>query len=493
MSVSKVELERRLAALEAALGDPASPAGVEARLAAIESAVRRLRASDPKLAEADEALDRCGELVEAHLPAGAELGVISEAGPPTTTLRGRPVSLLRHAEAGAGLVARLEAARVSGIGFLLIPATGRPWLTRYPELGEHLLARYRPLADDPEVGLVVDLRARDTARQQPHTLAEVLLALGRGERFLPVLDWTEADLAPLVADQHVFVPPAPTDGALPFLDRTIAVIVIADAARLEEARRVAAVGVVRVELDRDGVPEVVETEAIAEGDAGGDGALVVVARPPTDRPWTPWVEEALSDQPMVSVVAAEDPWPAVAAADTEAALVLAPGVLPLPGCVETAVATLLADKSCGAVAGKLLAADGSLRAAGTTVFADGSAAGLGDGSPAAAAPWHEYVRPVCAGSGLLAVRPRLIHELAPDGESLEVVSGRIWASGREVRYQPAAWAVLAREDGWLATQNGRLAEAWAPVLKNRPPRPTVLDAAAWRALIADDDLRGCWR
>ena len=117
-----------------------------------------------------------------------------------------------------------------------------------------------------------------------------------------MLDWTEADLAPLVADQHVFAPPAPTDGALPLLDRTIAGG--GRRRRPDGSRRGVgwpAAAVVRVELDRDGVPEVVPIEAIAESDGRASTARRGRRRPRPTGPgrrgsrrrsrisrWSPW-------------------------------------------------------------------------------------------------------------------------------------------------------------------------------------------------------------
>src|SRR6185503_533839 len=89
------------------------------------------------------------------------------------------------------------------------------------------------------------------------------------------------------------------------------------------------------------------------------------------------------------------------AAEAGVVAVIEDGVLPLPGCCEAARRTLGCRSGVGAVAVKLFSRDGSLEAAGTTVFADGSWAGIGAGTHEVVAPWHDYVREVAGGLGLV--------------------------------------------------------------------------------------------
>jgi hypothetical protein len=66
----------------------------------------------------------------------------------------------------------------------------------------------------------------------------------------------------------------------------------------------------------------------------------------------------------------------------------------------------------------------------------------------------------------------------------------VWNSGFRVLYQPAAAAVRAAPDTELGSQGGL---AWSQQLGGRPERPTVLDDASWRTLLAAEDVAGGWQ
>jgi hypothetical protein len=92
---------------------------------------------------------------------------------------------------------------------------------------------------------------------------------------------------------------------------------------------------------------------------------------------------------------------------------------------------------------------------------------------------------------MLVARSSALRGAAEGAESLLDVSGRLWAAGHQLLYQPDACAVRALPgDGGEAEE---LAEAWLQAVASRPERPESLDSAAWRVLLAHDDVEESWR
>ena len=131
----------------------------------------------------------------------------------------------------------------------------------------------------------------------------------------------------------------------------------------------------------------------------------------------------MAGRPGVEVRAAVDPLAAAVETDAPTVVLAERGVLPLPGCIEAAERLLAHDQQVGGVAVKLFDADGLLEAAGGAAFADGSVAGIAAGAPAAA-PWHEYVRPVAAAVGLVVLRSAAARQIAPSERRGRVRPGK---------------------------------------------------------------------
>ena len=172
------------------------------------------------------------------------------------------------------------------------------------------------------------------------------------------------------------------------------------------------------------------------------------------------------------------------------------GAVPLPGCCDAVRATFGSDPRLGAVAGKLLTAEGTIEAAGTVVLEDGSEVAIGAGSTDLADPAHEFVRDVCGGAGLLFLSRAAVDALpgatVPPG-SLTAISGYVWSSGYRVAYQPDAAAVrITAPPASAEDARARLLEAWGPALAQRPSRPVESDEA-WRALLTRDRVADSWR
>jgi hypothetical protein len=175
-------------------------------------------------------------------------------------------------------------------------------------------------------------------------------------------------------------------------------------------------------------------------------------------------------------------------------VVVEPGVLPLPGAIETAAA-LAATRPGSAIAAKVLRSDGRLEAAGGMVFFDRSVALIAEASPDVRAPWHDFVRPVCWAPGLVAAASTLWASVPGPGVHtgrafLREWCAEVWARGGSVVYQPGVAAVRVAGDGGEASVP-LVTSSWQRVLDLRPNRPPDLSDGAWRYILAHDDVEAC--
>ena len=292
--------------------------------------------------------------------------------------------------------------------------------------------------------------------------------------------------------RHNVFSPSRSDGRLPYLDATIDVVIVEGDVLHAGGETAAAV------------------EAIAEGSAGRLDGLPRsrVGREPLSKPsgacsarrrWrssgyervararggSTGLGEALAEEPGAYLVTSSD-HDVVEHAET--VVLIDEGVLPLPSCLSTARALLSGEQGIGGVAVKILDAHGSLEAAGTTLFADGSFAGVGSGSYDVAAPWHEYLRGTCWGAGLMVYKVDAVKEVIrerPSAGAQSLWAEKVWTAGYRVVYQPTATAVRVAPGAPVGVD-----ASWALHLPGRPSRPLVLDEAAWRELLAVDDVAG---
>jgi hypothetical protein len=448
----------------------------------------------------DQVVTACRQVVLANVPLRAPVLVAGKSDPAFTEIYGRRVTNFPQDGIGRypgfalansqALVAHLEALRCAGHRFLLMPSPSRWMLDHYASFGEHLLNRYRVVASDPSFGILVDITDRRGRTDLwptgvSATIGRIAVAV---ERPLAVLDLTQLDLASRMPNYNVFPPPR-SDGELPYLDSTIDVVVIDNDLQLSEARRAAVEALVRVRCGSSGLPEVESVELLSEEDPEAEAQIAVVVG--TESLSTAWLErmaEALAEEP--SAFLATKLSPDVLERAAMVALV-DDDVLPLPSCLSAASAVLSSDDGIGGVAIKILGANGSLEAAGTTLFADGSYAGVGSGSFDVAAAWHEYVRETCWGPGLMLYRVDAVKEMVQAGLSPRAQplwAERVWAAGYRVLYQPAAAAVRAVPSAAVGANEA--VASWSSHLRGRPQRPPVLDEMAWRELLAMDDVAG---
>lgn len=388
-------------------------------------------------------------------------------------------------------IAHLEALRFGGHRHLVLPEGSRPWFRQQAELRDHVVRTYRTVVDEEGVGAVFDLAeaAVDGARSLRGEVSR--LAAGRPQQ-PAVLDWTSLDLAGELPGLATFRPPA--GDRLPYLDRSVDIVVVDEAYELDDARRVASLGVITVAAGASGV-EVRDVEASSSGPA--PAALRVLVWSSAASPDDPWRAHLAARAAAAGAdlrIAEIEATGLAAPGNHDVIVVIEPNVLPLPGAIEAA-ASLAAAQPRAAVAGKVLRADGRVQAAGGTVFFDRSVALIAEASADVRAPWHDYVRPVCWAPGLVAAASSLWANVpGPPALSgrpfLREWCAEVWARGGSVVYQPTVTAVRVAGDGGEASVPLR-ASSWQRVLDLRPARPGELSDGAWRYLIAHDDVEAC--
>jgi hypothetical protein len=260
-----------------------------------------------------------------------------------------------------------------------------------------------------------------------------------------------------------------------------------------EARRVAGRGVVTAVPGNSG-PVVVSVAAVVPA-AGSPSPRALVWSGPSDDPrWEPALAERAERAGASLLVAPIGAGALDALADHDVVVAVEPHVLPLPGAIRAAAAAAAVDPAA-AVAGKVLGPDGTLEAAGGTVFFDRSLGLIAGSAADVRAPWHDYVRPVCWAPGLVAAASPLWAAVpgpgALEGRAyLREWCAALWSDRSGVVYHPDVVAVRVTGNG--GEPSVPLEEsAWQRVLDLRPPRPPELGDGEWRYLLDHDDVEAC--
>jgi hypothetical protein len=166
-----IELYTRLAA-EAGIGQAGDPARGHKGSSCLvdEQALDGLAALQGVAAGPDDKaqLSAIRKLVTDATAPGATVAVVSRGDDRLVDLCGRRgqhfprdregAPLGYHPCSGPSAVTHLEAARAEGAEYLLIPGPSLWWLEHYPELRQHLEARYRSLRWEAETAALFDLR-----------------------------------------------------------------------------------------------------------------------------------------------------------------------------------------------------------------------------------------------------------------------------------------------------------------------------------------------
>ena len=392
-------------------------------------------------------------------------------------------------------IAHLEALRFEGYRHLVLPEGSRPWFRQRSELRDHVMRTYRTVVDEESAGAVFDLF--ETAVAGTRSLRGEVDRLSAELPHAPaVLDWTALALAGDLPGEATFTPP-PGD-RLPYLDRSVEIVVVDRTHDVAEARRVASHGVITVAAGATGI-DVRDVEDI--GTVPGTSGLRVLVwsnAADSDDAWRAHLAERAAEAGADVRFAEIDAAGLVAATNHDVVVVVEPHVLPLPGAIEAAAA-LAASMPDTAIAGKVLRADGRLESAGGTVFSDRSVALIAGTSTEVRASVARVCHVPSAGrraslpptSSLWAAVPAGVQ--AGTGRSfLREWCAEVWAHGGSVVYQPTVAAVRVTGDGGEASVPLH-SSSWQRVLDLRPARPADLTDGAWRYLLAHDDVEACRR
>jgi len=250
------------------------------RIDDLEESLYRLQARQPAAAAATDAeaddveerrrygqlVGRIRGIVRDRLPADAAVLVVSRGDDELLRLFGRRGGHFPQAASGvyaghhpadaAAAVAHLEELAAAGWDHLLLPATSFWWLEHYGLLAAHL---HRSAAVVHEGADCIIFGLRDESSWAPLT-GFVAAFKAREARFPAILDWgTGCRLERIFPEVPVFAPPEPLAACLPYLEESIDVIAVpaGDAARLQEARRVATAAVVEIDRAADSAPRVI--------------------------------------------------------------------------------------------------------------------------------------------------------------------------------------------------------------------------------------------
>lgn len=389
-----------------------------------------------------------------------------------------------HPSGDTAAIAHLEALRARGADHLLLPPATLWWLDHYQGLRRHLEDRYTPLVED-ELCTIYGLSTEDRTHASgpiatlKRTIASLRVRSGRAPS---ILDWgTGLGIANHLPEVPVFAPPG-EEPVLPYLDGTVDVVVVADASRLAEARRVAASAVIRIDPNS---PERAELERLADGPGGWGDDVSVTMIPAAD--WSPWdatlgafaetmeagfagelsvvgdaaVLGAASERaaaaglrlrPIEVAAGASLPRRARAAAqssDRRLEVFVTDPAVPLPDWLPSILPLLGPERDAGVVGVRILSSFGALEEAGGILAADGTRERRGHGDSNPDRPEYCFVQRVdfCS-PPLLATRRELFERLggfdqgplAP-AEALVDFSLRAGQAGAPVYYQPQARVV----------------------------------------------------
>jgi len=386
-------------------------------------------------------------------------------------------------------IAHLEALHCAGNRYLVVPEGSRRWLRRQAELRDHVVGTYRCLADAPDAGMVFDLDT-PAAPADRSLRGEVRRLTAARDHDPAVLAWTDLDVASELPGVTTFRPPG--DGALPYVDDSVEIVVRDEDHDARDARRVATVGVVTIAAGPAGIEVRGVEDLAAPATAGAHRVLVRAVAPEPERAWARALARRVADAGADLELGGR--LDAIASDDHDVVLVVEPDVLPLPGAIEAAAAWVT-EHPDSAVTGKVLRNDGRIDSAGGIVFADRSVALVAEGSDAVRAPWHDYTRPACWAPGLVAATTSLWARVdgprgAPPRTFAREWCAAVWEQGGRVVYDPAIVAVRVRGRGGEAS-DPLPASAWQRVLDLRPARPGRLGDGEWRYLLAHDDVDAC--
>jgi GT2 family glycosyltransferase/glycosyltransferase involved in cell wall biosynthesis len=423
---------------------------------------------------------------------------------------------------GPSVIAHLEALRARGGQYLLFPQPALWWLDRYPQFSSHLYRHYPVVLKDDQC-VIFSLKVSDSSSNADSWQVQLpeLIAACHDDRGadLSILDWnTGLQLQNRFPGHAVFTPPT-DERTLPYVDGSIDLVAVSspDGVSLREARRVAGYAVVdlaphAIEVHRVGkqaedpnmrsasivipthdavehlelcligldetLPRPFRGEVIVVDDASGEEMQRRLREWQASRPYLKVIRNA----ERLGILASRNR--GAGAAKSDILVFLNDDTAPQTGWLQALLRTFRDHPDAGAVGGKMLLPDGSMREAGNFVFADGSTAHFGQDDRLIERPLYNYVREVDYCSAALLATPRaLFAEIGGfDKRYGDGYYGDIdycFAArkhGRRAYYQPESVAVQAdSEASGTAVNQSKFARKWKDALQEQPKRPTSLD------------------
>lgn len=239
----KLDSQNRLLAEDAALRSRADQ--LEAALREEQGRRHKLEAAARQ--EYEHLKPRLFDLIDDSVPRGGRVWIVSRGDDSLLRRNGRRTEHFPQTPAGlwagsypaddAEAIAQVEALRAKGGGYLVFPATATWWLDHYRRLRAHLQTRYRTIIEQDGTGVIFEVRELPWQRRLGSALATFQKRFGRDPA---MLDWNSGlELAVVFPDATIFAPPEPAP-TLPYIDRSVDIVVCPKASRvIHEARRVA--------------------------------------------------------------------------------------------------------------------------------------------------------------------------------------------------------------------------------------------------------------
>jgi GT2 family glycosyltransferase len=426
-------------------------------------------------------------------------------------------------------IAQLEALRSQGADYIVFPASSVWWLTHYSDFRRHLERCYRLVINDKETGIGFSLREKPTDQHGLRAVVEGVVAELQDRTSSPaILDWTRTqELASQLKGQTVFSPLINTP-PLPYVDQSAELVVVRqpDRAMLREARRIASAAVITINgagvsdvewIDRPQAQSpsasivlvhrhgMAATERCLSGlletiEPSLDVKFVVVDDASTDET-TSLLGRFSSRDTRLQIIRNSRPAGLVASrnrgakkAKSDLLIFLDSDALPTNGWLRPLLQMFAPGSDAGVVGGKIVMADGRLRAAGGIVFSDGSTANFGEWEQRVDSPLFSHTRDVDYCPGALLVTPRTLFLSLGGFDARFAVAAqaeadycfKVRSSAHRVVYLPDSLVVHSGSDDPPAdvSATGRtiFGQTWDRVLRTRPRRPARLDRQSWQAL-----------
>jgi len=502
---------------------------------------------------------RTRAIVTEVTPVGAAVLVINKGAPGLLTLprrHGWPFPQAAdgtyagyHPKSSTTAIVQLEALRAKGARYLVIPSFAFWWLDHYRDFNDHLRSRYRLVCRHERTCTVFELTPPSHARPGSIVEEAIVEFQHRFDRAPDILDWgTGLELPSTVS--HCTLASCAADGSLPYLDRTIDLVVMSAAAspgRVRDAGRVASAAVILIpeagkpaakargiidwRADLPELPDVATSiiiptynglarvqacvRALGETLPRRFNGEIIIVDDGSDAATrtglgrlgeTNHALKVLRNQRNVGFV--ESCNAGAAAATGNILVFLNDDTLPLPQWLTALLATFRRYPDAGAVGGKLIFPDGRLQEAGGVVFCDGSGANFGKWDLDSDNSLYSYVREVdyCSGA-LLATPLRMFEEIggfdrrySPAYYEDTDYCFAIREKGYGVYFQPEC-RVIHCEGATAGTDEttgakryqvinrAKFVQKWALALKGQPAPPPAFNASVWHALAVRSSAR----